>query len=110
MSKTQAVLFKVDKGWTSSKARAWLKENKFKPMKRVHKSGNLLRYRILEPTFKSYITKSQKNGINFVIGINKKSKKPKQTPRQINKQKKTDNKRKKSIKPIPAGIKVSLST
>ena len=26
MSKTQAVLFKVDKGWTTTKARAWLKK------------------------------------------------------------------------------------
>ena len=81
MSKTQAVLFKVDKGWTAPKARAWLKKNKFKAIKKVHKSGNLLRYRILEPTFKSYITKSKKNGINLVIGINKKVKKKKNITR-----------------------------
>jgi len=71
MSETQAVLFKTPQGWTTKKARAWLKKEKMTPIKRVDKSGILLRYRIREPDYKYYITKSQKNGINFVIGSNK---------------------------------------
>lgn len=71
MSETQAVLFKIKDGWTSMKARNWLKKNNLKAIKKVHKTGSLLRYRIKEPEYKYYITKSQKNGINIVIGSNK---------------------------------------
>tara|TARA_R110002072_G_scaffold7448_2_gene40135 strand:+ start:745 stop:1047 length:303 start_codon:yes stop_codon:yes gene_type:complete len=100
MSEIQAVLFKTPKGWTATKARAWLKKEKMKPIKKVDKSGILLRYRLREPDYKFYVTKSQKNGINFVIGSNKKFK-----------TKKMNKKRQKKVKKAPpAGIKVSLST
>jgi hypothetical protein len=51
MSKVQAVLFENDK-WNVSKARAWLKKNNYRPIKRVHKTANFLRYRIREPSIK----------------------------------------------------------
>ena len=120
MSEIQAVLFKTPKGWTTTKARAWLKKEKMTPIKRVDKSGMLLRYRIKEPDYKYYITKSQKNGINFVIGSNKpfapkkiKSKRMIERGRKktITKQEEIDKKIDKRDKKKSSGaIKVKLST
>jgi hypothetical protein len=120
MSEIQAVLFKTPKGWTTTKARAWLKKEKMTPIKRVDKSGILLRYRLREPDYKYYITKSQKNGINFVIGSNKpfnpkkvKSKRMNDKGRKktITKQEQLEKKREKRTKKKGSGaIKVKLST
>jgi len=68
-SAIQAVVF--GKNWTTKKARQWLKEKKWKPIKRVHKtSGGFLRYRLLDPKqFKKFIWKSTNKGVNFVIGF-----------------------------------------
>ena len=124
MSEIQAVLFKTSEGWTSTKSRKWLKENSLKPIKRVHKVGDLLRYRIKEPDYKFYTTKSQKNGINFVIGSNKSFKKGKtktkdkfsrnnkgtgstKAEKRIEKRK---NNRDLTKKSKPAGLVVKLST
>lgn len=49
-SKIQAILFNNKKFDTTS-ARSWLKRNNFKPIKRVDKTKNLLRYRIIEPIY-----------------------------------------------------------
>ncbi len=64
-----SVVFLKDKGWNSNKAREWLKKHDYKPIKRVHKTENTLRYRLRPPKFKRYITKKIKNGINLVIGF-----------------------------------------
>ncbi len=73
MSKVQAVLFHKDK-YDSKKARAWLKENNFKPVKRVDITDKYRRYRIIQPDYKKYayrIKKSKKN-IDFIIQVKKK--------------------------------------
>jgi len=44
----QSVLFDINK-FTVKSARAWLKRNGLKPIKRVEKTENFLRYRIVEP-------------------------------------------------------------
>ena len=120
MSEIQAVLFKTPKGWTTMKARNWLKKNDMKAIKKVHKSGTLLRYRIKEPNYKYYITKSQKDGINFVIGSNKPFGKKKvkskrmiktNTRNSITKEEEIEKKRdKRKKKKVSGTIKVKLST
>ncbi len=69
MSSVQAIVF--DGFWTPTKARAWMKKHKFKPIKRVHKTtGGFLRYRLIEPKqFKRFFTKKTKRGISFIIGV-----------------------------------------
>ena len=74
MSAIHSVSFLAKGGWTSDKARAWLKKHDLKPIKRVHKvyvDGKLtqLRYRIKNPKqFKSFSTKRVKPYINIIIG------------------------------------------
>lgn len=73
----QAVVF--GKNWKTVDARKWLKRNKFKAIKRVHKTiGGFLRYRIVEPReklpdgslrYKRFTYKKTKKGIDFVLGI-----------------------------------------
>ncbi len=81
MSKIQSIVF-IPNGknkWNSSRARAWLKTNKFNPIKRVDKlksseTGKViqLRYRIADPSkFKRFITKKTSEEINFIIGFEK---------------------------------------
>jgi hypothetical protein len=53
-SKVQAVLFQ---GYTTRDAMAWLKNHDYKPIKPVHLSGSLMRYRIRPPSFARYTTK-----------------------------------------------------
>jgi hypothetical protein len=68
MSSIQAIIFD-NKLWTATTARAWLKKNNYTPIKRVHKTLNYLRYRLIEPTkFKSFIMKKTGTGIKLVIG------------------------------------------
>ena len=72
MSKTkiQSVRFILSKGWTSDQARNWLKANDIKPIKRVDKTANELRYRILSPgKFTSFRTIKTDKGINIILGI-----------------------------------------
>ena len=56
--------------WNTTTAKKWLKEHNYKPIKRVHKTTNTLRYRLLDPKlFKTFIVKkNKKDGINFIIG------------------------------------------
>jgi len=49
--KVQAIIFD-NKHFNTSKARAWLKKNKYKPIKRVDKKKNTLRYRLIAPNKK----------------------------------------------------------
>ena len=68
MSSIQAVLFK--KPFTTKKARAFLKKNGFKPIKRVDKTKNFLRYRIRDPKqFKRFRTISFTKNIKAVVGF-----------------------------------------
>ena len=72
MSEIQAVLF--DKShWSTSKARKWLKKKKMKPIKRVDKTKNLLRYRLQDPRkfIRFRIKKIPKFNLDFVFGFKK---------------------------------------
>ncbi len=67
----QAVIFSKS-DWTTKDTIKWLKLHGLKPIKRVHKTKNYLRYRIVEPEqFTSYYmyTLPNINGVKFVIGI-----------------------------------------
>jgi hypothetical protein len=69
MSEIHSVLFDINK-WTTAKARAWLKKENLKPIKKVHKQENFLRYRLHDPSkYKRFITKKLDNGIDLVIGF-----------------------------------------
>lgn len=73
-SALHSVYFLKKDGWTTAKARKWLKDNGMKPIKRVHKIGDELRYRLIPPEeFKSFITKVYKS-VHFVIGFYDKKK------------------------------------
>lgn len=67
MSVVQAVIFNKS-FFTTRQARSWLKHHGYKPIKRVHKTKNYLRYRIREPShiYKT-ITKKISNGVALVI-------------------------------------------
>ena len=67
----QAILFKK-KYWTAKRARKFLKENGFEPIKRVHETKNYYRYRLVEPDDESnYITRKSSTypSILYIIKI-----------------------------------------
>lgn len=65
----QAVLFD-NKTFTTASSRRWLKRHNFQPIKRVHKTTNYLRYRIIEPNDQDkYVFKHITDDIKFIIGI-----------------------------------------
>jgi hypothetical protein len=72
MSRIQSVYF-MSPEWTTKEARAWLKKERLVPIKRVHKVGHQLRYRILEPISNKYTTMmihtSTGRPVYFVLGI-----------------------------------------
>ncbi len=69
MSQIQSVIFNSSR-FTTDMARQWLKSNGLKPIKRVDRTNNSIRYRIKSPGFfKRFITKKTKKGISFVIGF-----------------------------------------
>jgi hypothetical protein len=70
MSEIQSVVFKATR-YDTTKARKWLSDHGFKPIKRVDKAANTLRYRIRDPKkYKSFITKKLNGkGILLVIGF-----------------------------------------
>lgn len=71
MSHIQAVNFNSN-FWKSSEARTWLKHYGLTPLKKVHKTKNFLRYRIVDPRyFKRFITKKLPDEIEFIIGFKK---------------------------------------
>ncbi len=68
-SEIQSIYF-THPEWTTTKARQWLKLNNYKPIKRVHKLGSELRYRLTVPEqYKKFRTKKSPNGIHFVLGF-----------------------------------------
>lgn len=65
----QAILFPIKK-FTTKEAREYLLSHNHKRIKRVHKTKNFLRYRLVEPKKKDkYISKKMKNGIIYVIKV-----------------------------------------
>lgn len=75
MSQIQSVIFGTS--WTAKDARKWLKDNKLKPIGKVHKGakirgrdGGSLKYTIhLKKDFKEKLGFiSTKKGISFIIG------------------------------------------
>ncbi len=64
----QSVIFPKKK-YSATKAKQWLKKKKLKPIKKVDKTINFLRYRIRQPKYKKYITKKIPNGISLILGI-----------------------------------------
>ncbi len=65
----QSVLFDRKK-YNCYEARKWLKKHKFKPIKRVDKTKNLLRYRLINPRDKiKYRIKKITKFVKFVIAF-----------------------------------------
>lgn len=74
-TKIQSIMFN-NKKYDSKKARKWLKKYNYKPIKRVDKTKNYLRYRIREPNEKlEYRIISFNKDIKAVIEILKPDKK-----------------------------------
>lgn len=69
MIEVQSIYFRSPT-WSSATSKIWLKKHNFKPMKKVHISGNLLRYR-LRPTSKYTTFRTHEVGkhIYFVYGL-----------------------------------------
>lgn len=56
--------------WNTSKASRWLKITGHIPIKRVHRNGHELRYRMTDPDqYKYFRTKKLSDGIYFVLGF-----------------------------------------
>jgi hypothetical protein len=55
MSEVQAVLFQ---GFTAPAASRWLDAHGYKPIKKMHREGTLMRYRMRDPTYKRYTTET----------------------------------------------------
>jgi hypothetical protein len=53
MSEVQAVLFQ---GFTPPAASHWLDAHGYKPIKKMHREGTLMRYRMREPNYRRYTT------------------------------------------------------
>jgi hypothetical protein len=53
MSTVQAVLFQ---GFTAPAASKWLNDHGYKPIKKMHREGTLMRYRMTAPDYKRYTT------------------------------------------------------
>ena len=64
----QAVIFR-DSKYTADTARKWLHKHGYKAIKRVHKTKNFLRYRILDPSaFSRFSNYRISKNIYLVIG------------------------------------------
>jgi hypothetical protein len=67
-SEVQAVIFNKTY-WTPEKASKWLSENGYKPLKRVHRTANFLRYRIRDPSkYTHFSTKKLPDHLDLIIG------------------------------------------
>jgi arsenate reductase-like glutaredoxin family protein len=65
----QAILFNIN-SWDTKKAREWLKKHGYNPIKRVHKTQQFLRYRLIEPTSNvKYRVKEIGQGIKYIFEI-----------------------------------------
>ena len=69
MSHIQAVLLSKDY-FSLREANKWIKEHKYRPIKKVHSTINFYRYRLKEPNDKyDYRIKILSRGIKAVIGF-----------------------------------------
>lgn len=69
MNELQSIYFMTPE-WDSTRARQWLIKHKYKPIKRVHKLGSQLRYRLRNPNkYTKFKTKGIGKGIYFVFGF-----------------------------------------
>lgn len=66
----QSVMLKRSKFKNVKNGMKWIKKNKFKPIKRVHKTNNYFRYRLNQPNkYNKFRIKTINNNVKFVIGI-----------------------------------------
>jgi len=64
----QAVVF-AKEYWTPKKAMAWLNKNHFHPIKHVHKTKSLIRYRLQDPSmYERFRYKRLPNHVALVLG------------------------------------------
>ena len=69
MPKIQAIIFKINK-WTPATALAWLKRHGHQPIKRVDKTPNYLRYRLIpQENFKKYFMKEITRAFRPVLSL-----------------------------------------
>lgn len=69
MSEIESVLFD-SKYWTPLDAREWLYEHGLYPIKRIHKTGHYLRYRINDPReFQRFRSKKLSKHITAIFGF-----------------------------------------
>lgn len=68
-SNIQSILFDNNK-WKVSDAHKWLRQHKFRPIKKVHITKNKLRFRLRNPTdFDRFRIRKISDGIEFIIGF-----------------------------------------
>lgn len=72
MHELQSVIFQ-NEYYNAKTAMIYLKKHKLKPIKRVHKTKNTLRYRIKDPIqYKKFSSRKNKiDKITFVFGLKK---------------------------------------
>jgi hypothetical protein len=69
MSEIQAVYALTTDGWSASTIRHWLKTEGLQPIKRAHRLGTEIRYRITPPRrYSRFTTRVLNNGIHLVLG------------------------------------------
>lgn len=72
MTKVQSILF-PSKKYSPKQARRWLKKNDFCPIKNVHRTKSLLRYRIADPKKNyKYAIETLDKDIRAVVIVGKK--------------------------------------
>lgn len=69
MSEIQAVYALTTDGWNASALRQWLTHEGLTPIKRAHRLGTEIRYRITPPGhYARFTTKVLPNGVHLVLG------------------------------------------
>jgi hypothetical protein len=67
-SVVQAVYF-IQPVWSETKAKKWLADHNYHPIKTMHPSGDEMRYRLQSPDkFARFTTKVLPNGVHLVLG------------------------------------------
>ena len=69
-SEIQAAYGLTTDGWTPTGLLRWLKNHDMQPIKRLHRNGTELRYRIRSPhLYARFRTKILPNGVHLVLGF-----------------------------------------
>jgi hypothetical protein len=67
--RVQSIYF-LTPGWNATSARAWLVNNDVVPLKRMHRIGREMRYRIRDPNeFTRFRTRISPDGVHIVLGF-----------------------------------------